>query len=195
MELCRGLTVLSSAMLFACGGGKGGGGAGGSSPDAAQACDPSCMDATALRSLRDAIKLVYNLRLQGQPVGAQDQMTQCPLGGGAHVFGQATSNGDLGTTNVELTYVFMQCAYSETDNDPTQTFSMTLAGTVTESGTIAVEPSSTTALQFQSNAMTFSGTVYFPPVVYDESACTVALGQNGGDLSGKLCGRMAGVTL
>jgi len=183
-------TVLTSAALFACG--SGGNTA---SPDAAPGCDASCRDATALRALRDAIKLVYNVTLQGKPVGAQDQTTPCPLGGSAHVFGQATSNADLGTTNVELTYVFVQCAYSETQSDPAQTFQMTLTGTVTESGTIAVQPSATTSLQFQSDAMTLSGTVEYPTIPYDENACVVVLGQIGSDLSGTLCDRPAGVML
>jgi hypothetical protein len=190
MRVCTGLTAMSLAAMLACGGGGSGG-----SPDAAPVCDQSCLDATALRSLRDAIKLVYNVTLQGQPVGTQDQTTPCPLSGNAHVYGQATSNANQGTTNVALTYVLTQCAYSETNSDPTQTFSMTLTGTVTESGTIAAQPSSTTSLQFQSGAMTFSGTIGSPPVVFDASMCTVVLGQMGNDLSGTLCGRAAGVTL
>jgi hypothetical protein len=184
------LIALSSAVLFGCGGGGGGG-----SPDAAQACDQMCMDGTTLRSLRDAIKLVYNVSLQGKPVGSQDQTTPCPLGGSVHVFGQATSNGNLGITNVELTYVFTQCGYSETNSDPTQTFTMTLTGTVTEIGVIAVQPSSTTSLQFESSSMTLVGTVYYPPMPYSVNVCVVALGQIGSDLAGRICGRMAGTTL
>jgi hypothetical protein len=181
---------MAAAMIL---GALGCGGSGGSA-DAAAACDEACTDAIAIRTLRDAIKLVYNVTLQGKPVGAQDQSTPCPLGGSASVQGQATSNADQGTTSVSLTYVFAKCDFSQTDTDPNQTFAMTLTGTVTESGTIAVQPSSTTSLQFQSDAMTFSGTVYSPTIDVAET-CAAILGQSGNDLSGTLCGRPAGGTL
>jgi hypothetical protein len=182
--------AVAAAILLAALGCGGSGGA----ADAAAACSEACADAIAVRALRDAIKLVYNVTLQGKPTGAQDQSTPCPLGGSASVQGQATSNADQGVTSVTLTYVFAQCAFSQTDTDPNQTFVMTLTGTVTESGTIAVQPSSTTSLQFQSDAMTFSGTVYSPPIDVAET-CAVVLGQSGNDLSGTLCGRSAGGTL
>jgi hypothetical protein len=184
------MRVVVVAMIL---GALGCGGSGGSA-DAAAACDEACVDAIAVRALRDAIKLVYNVTLQSKPVGAQDQSTPCPLGGSASVQGQATSNADQGATIVSLTYVFAQCAFSQTDTDPTQTFAMTLTGTVSEHGTIAVQPSSTTSLQFQSDAMTFSGTVYSPAIDVAET-CAVVLGQSGNDLSGTLCGRAAGGTL
>jgi hypothetical protein len=170
-------------------------GCGGSaSPPDAAVCGPSCVDAIAIRALRDAIKDVYNVTLQGRPVGAQDQIVPCLLGGTAHVYGTATSNADQGATTVSLTYDLMSCAFSETDSDPNRTFNMTLSGKVTESGTIAVQPSSTTALRFGSDAVTFSGTVYGPPVPYQQK-CAVALGQTGNDVSGTLCGRVAGLAL
>ncbi|MDP8999668.1 MAG: hypothetical protein M3O46_06110 [Myxococcota bacterium] len=181
-------TAISLIALVACGGGAA------ASPDSAALCDRTCMDGIALRSLRDAIKVVYNMRLSGNPVGAQDQMFDCLPSGTVHVHGTATSNADQGTTNVDLTYVLTQCKFSETYSDPTRTFSMTLTGTVTESGTIAVQPSSTTALQIK-GSITFSGTVYWPAIMYSEPACTVAVGQNGNDLSGTTCGRVAGVAL
>ena len=166
----------------------------GSTPPA-PACDQSCKDATALRSMREAMKLAYNVLLQGKPVGAQDGSSPCPLGGTAHVFGQATSNPIQGATNVDLTYVFDRCGYAVKDSDPTQTYSMTLTGTVTEKGTIAVQPSSTTALDIKSDAMTLSGTVSDPPLDFQETACPVVLGQSGNKLSGTICGRTAGLTL
>jgi hypothetical protein len=184
-----GRRMMAAAMAGAlgCGGSAG-------KPDAAAACGPPCADAIALRALRDAMKVVYNVTLQGKPVGAQDQTTPCPLGGSARVHGEATSNADQGTTSVSLTYEFMHCAYSETDTDPNQTLNMTLTGAVTEIGTIAVQPSATTSLRFESSAMTLSGTVYSPPMTYDQT-CAVTLGQSGNDLSGTLCGRAAGVAL
>ena len=153
------------------------------------------MDATALRGFRETIKLAFNVTLQGKPVGAQDKSVPCPLGGSARVFGTATSNAVQGATEVDLTYVLDHCAYAQKDTDPKSNYHMTLTGTVTEKGTLAVQPTSTTALGFKSDAMTFSGTVYDPPVGYEEAACALALGQSGNQLSGTLCGREAGLTL
>jgi hypothetical protein len=153
------------------------------------------MDQTALISLRDAIKLVFNLTLQGNPVGPQDASVPCPLGGGAHVFGTATSNAVQGATNVNLTYALAQCAYSQEDTDPTQNFNMTVNGQLTEVGTLAVQPTSTTALEIDSTGIDFSGTVYNPPLDYDQKACPLTLAQNGNNLSGLMCGRQVGVGL
>jgi hypothetical protein len=180
------------ASLAACGGSGGG-------SSTTPPCDAACQDGVALLSLRNAIKLVYNLTLQGGPVGPQNKMLPppgCPLGGTASVSGTASSNGDQGTTTVNLTYVFTQCAYSVIDTDPTQTFDLTLDGAVTEVGTIAVQPSSTTALEFSSDAVSLEGSVYAGPAIpYTANSCPLKLSQNGNELSGTLCGRDAGTTL
>ena len=182
--------VAPAAMVaaIACGGGGGGG-------STAPACDQSCMDGVAVLALRDAIKVVYNVTLQGQPVGAQDQTTPCPQGGTAHVHGTATSNADQGTTSVMLTYDFAQCHYSQVDSDPRHAFDLTITGSITEQGIIAVQPSSTTSLALQSDSMSLVGQVYSPGLDYGETACAVTLAQDGSNLSGTLCGRPAGVTL
>jgi hypothetical protein len=158
-------------------------------------CDQQCTDAAALRSLRDSLKLAFNLGLQGKPVGAQDATVSCPLGGTAHVFGQATSNAQQGATMVDLTYDLAACALSSQDADPNRDYSMTVTGVVKESGTIAVQPTSTTALDLSSNGVTLSGTVYDPPIDYAASACALVAGQDGSRLSGTMCMRAVGVTL
>jgi hypothetical protein len=178
--------VVPVALVVACGAGP--------SP-AAKPCDQACIDATAARSMREAMKLAYNLILQGRDVGPQDGSHACPLGGTVHVFGSATSNAMQGSTFVDLTYAFSACGYAVKDSDPAQTYSMTLTGSVKENGTIAVQPSSTTALTIASDAMTLMGTVYDPPIDYSGSACVVSLGQDGNRLTGTLCGRTVGVTL
>lgn len=167
----------------------------GNAPPPPPPCDQTCMDQTAARALREAMKLAYNLTLQGKPVGPQDQSTPCPFGGTAHVFGTASSSAAQGTTSVDLSYAFTHCAYQRVDTDPNQNYQMTLDGSVTESGILAVQPSSTTALKIQSSAMTFSGNVYSPPVGYAETACAVALAQDGNQLSGTMCERPLGLTL
>jgi hypothetical protein len=177
------------AALLGCGSGAG------ASPAPPPPCDQGCKDAGALRAMRDALKLIFNVTLQGKPVGAQDQTVPCPLGGTARVYGQATSNAVQGTTDVQLTYALDHCAYSQKDTDPAQTYSMTVSGTISETGTLAVQPSATTALELKSDAMTFAGTVYDPPIDYSASACPIVLGQNGNQLAGTICGRQAGLTL
>lgn len=170
-------------------------GCSGKSPAPPPPCDQTCMDQTALLALRDAVKLIYNLTLQGNPVGPQQGSTPCPLGGGATVSGTATSNAVQGATDVNLTYVLVACGYSQQDTDPTQNFDMTVNGQLTETGVLAVQPSSTTALEIDSAAIDFSGTVYDPPLAYDEKACPITVGQNGNNLSGVMCGRPVGVGL
>ncbi|HEY8042339.1 MAG TPA: hypothetical protein VIF15_21195 [Polyangiaceae bacterium] len=180
----------ATAAAMACGGGGGGGGA-----PPTPACDATCLDAVALYGMRMTMKVVYNVTLQGQPVGAQDRNAPCPQGGSVHVHGTATSNADQGTTVVALTYDFAQCHVTQVDSDPTHAFDLTLTGSITEQGDLAVQPSSTTSLQLQSGAMTLGGQVYSPGIDYSADACALTLGQDGNNLSGTLCGRPAGVTL
>ena len=111
------------------------------------------------------------------------------------------SNGKVGTTTVSLTYVFASCVYAATDSDPTHTFKLTLDGSISEVGNIAVQPSSTTALNFvspassQSAAMSLSGTVYDPSKEYTQGPCPMKLGQSGDEISGTICDRDAGTSL
>src|SRR5262249_1787750 len=65
---------------------------------AAPPCDQKCADGNAIRAYREMLKLMYNVTLQGKPVGPQDQTAPCPLGGTARVFGNATSNALQGAT-------------------------------------------------------------------------------------------------
>jgi hypothetical protein len=181
------LAIVVEAIGIGCGGA-------GSNPTSPP-CDQSCMDDVAITSFRDVLKLAFNLTLQGKPVGGQDASAPCPLGGSVHITGTATSNADQGTTTVDLTYVLKECAYSQVDTDPTQTFSMTLTGTATETGMLSAQPSSTTALEIQSSSMTLSGTVYAPALAYDAGACAIMLGQDGSDIGGTLCGRPVGASL
>jgi hypothetical protein len=197
------------ALVFsgvACGNGK--------QPPPPPACDQTCMDGVAILALRDAMKLEYNATLQGQDAGSYDAATipacgvlpkgtkngtpcPCPLGGTALVFGTATVNAEQGAAIVQLTYVFDHCGYSSspTSTDPNTVYKMMVNGTVTEDGTIASQPTANTALDIKGDAVTFSGTVYSPPINYEADNCALALGQNGNDLSGTLCGRDTGTTL
>jgi hypothetical protein len=176
-----------AVLVAACGGG--------SSSTATPSCDGACQDAVALHAIRDAIKLAYNLGLQGQPVGPQDAGAPCPLGGSAQVTGTATSNASVGSTTVALSYVFTACSFSETDTDPKQNYSVVLGGTFKEVGTIAQQPSTTTALTIDSTSFSLKGTVYSPGISYSADGCALQTGQNGNQLSGTMCGRSVGLTL
>ncbi|HVH45783.1 MAG TPA: hypothetical protein VM925_25695 [Labilithrix sp.] len=157
-------------------------------------CDAECKDGVAIKALRETTKLAFNLTLQGKPVGSHDLMTPCPLGGSARVFGTATSNAIQGATEVRLTYVLTDCRYLFKDDDADDNYSMTLTGTMTQEGVIAVQPSATSALVMKSDAMKFAGTVYDPPLDY-AAECPVQLGQNGNVLTGVICGRDAKTNL
>jgi hypothetical protein len=170
-------------------------GCGAEQAPASPPCEQECLDGVAIRSLRETIKLIYNIKLQGNPVGDQDETTPCPLGGSAHVFGTASSNPVHGATEIDLTYELDACRYLSVDDEADENYDMTLTGTLTQVGTLAVQPTATMALIIRSEAMTFSGSVYDPPKAYQESACEVVLGQSGNSLSGTICGRTAGVDL
>jgi hypothetical protein len=194
--------VLASLLTVVLGLGCNGAGPSPSSPG----CDETCRDAVALRAFRETLKQVFNGALQAKPVGAQDQTYACtPFGGSAHVTGTATSNPNVGTTTVNLTYVLDHCRYLAADTEPTQNYDITVTGTAMETGIIAVQPGTPTSLAITSDAMTLSGTVYSPPLPYPDHAgtedagapspCSMQLAQNGNQLSGTICGRTAGLTL
>lgn len=154
------------------------------------ACDAECQDGVALKALRETMKLAFNLTLQGKPVGTHDVTTPCPMGGGARIFGTATSNALQGATEVRLTYVLAECGYLFKDDDAEDNYSVVISGTITQEGTLAVQPTATSALVMRSESMKLSGTVYDPPIDY-AADCPIQLGQNGNKLTGTICGRDA----
>jgi hypothetical protein len=172
----------------------------GAQPEPAPSCDQSCQDGVALRGLRETMKLAYNLLIQGRPVGAQDAMTPClsssgSEGGKVHVYGNATANAAQGSSFVELEYDFEDCAYAVPPNAiANQNYSLIVTGHVKQQGTLAVQPSSTTALLIDADSLSLSGTVYDPPLDYEVTDCKLSVAQQGSRVSGTLCGRNAGFT-
>ncbi|HKY34379.1 MAG TPA: hypothetical protein VJN18_00455 [Polyangiaceae bacterium] len=158
-------------------------------------CDPGCQDQVAARSLRDVIKLVYNLTLQGNPVGIQDETTRCPHGGSARVSGVATSVAEQGANQLELGYGFESCAYQHLDDDAEESYDVVVSGIVLQTGVLAVQPTATTALIFESEAISVEGEIFDPPVAYAETECALRLAQDGQHLSGSWCGRQVGFDL
>jgi len=167
----------------------------GPAPPPPPPCDQLCKDGIALRGMREGMKLIFNLTLQGKPVGAHDYTVPCPLGGSARIFGTASSNAVQGATELDLTYVVDNCTLLERDDDVEENYRLTLTGTIRQVGILAVQPGSTTALGLQSDDMSFVGTVYDPPDPYEERACRVQLAQTGNKLTGTMCTRDTTVDL
>jgi hypothetical protein len=183
--LTRTSAIMSSMAPFLAG-------CGDKTPPPSPPCEQECRDGVALRALRESMKFAFNHTFQGEDAGTHDETTDRFIRGTARVFGDATSNTQLGTTRVELTYVFSEAAYYQKDNEPRENFVMVVDGTITQKGTLAVQPSSPTALVMRSDSITLVGKVYDPPIDYLETACPVELNQNGNRVSGLLCGRVAG---
>lgn len=152
-------------------------------------CDLACQDDKAVHALREMLKLAFNYTLQGKPVGAHDESTDCPMGGKVRVAGTASSNALQGATEVDLVVTFDACRYLQKGDDPEENYDMTVTGVISEKGTLAVQPSATSAVTFKSDAVTLSGEVYDPAIPYTAEACPLELGQNGSRIDGLLCGR------
>jgi hypothetical protein len=183
IAIVTGLLVLPTA----CGSGK--------SPPPPPTCGERCQDGVAARGLRELLKLAYNTELQGKPVGKQDATAQCALAGEAHIVGTATSNAEQGSTFLDLTFNLTACTYLQRRAEPSETYSLRFDGVIHESGTLAVQPSSTTALLFESEAISIVGTVYDPALEFAVDACALDLAQSGNNLAGTLCERELGVSL
>lgn len=178
--------ALSALLLLGCG----------SDPvENARPCEERCRDNIAIRAVRETMKLVFNLTLQANDVGEQDETTDCPTGGSAHVFGTATSVPEQGATKVDLTYELTDCGYLERDDERDENYDVTISATLTQKGTLAVQPSETSALLIDSDSLTLRGTVSDPPLDYEAVECALDLTQNGDEVSGTLCGRSGGIEL
>jgi hypothetical protein len=164
----------------------------GADPPPPPPCDQQCQDGTALRGLRETLKLAFNLTLQGKPVGAHDVTVPCVFGGSVRVYGEAQANPVQGATDVRLTYEFVDCTYLQIDSEAPENYRLTFSGSVRQEGTIAVQPTATTALLMASDSLSLAGTVSEPPLPYERPGCAVEFVQNGAAVSGTLCGREAG---
>lgn len=161
----------------------------------APVCDATCQDGIALRAIRESMKLAYNLLLQGKPVGTYDVSSPCPKGGKVRIVGSASSNSVQGATIVDLTYTFEGCGGTQKQSDTTSTYDVVLTGKITQQGTLAVQPSATSAALFRGTGVTLTGTVSDPPLPYDAEDCALEVAQNGNVLGGTICGRTAAISL
>lgn len=179
--------VLLTALLLAC--------TSGPTPSPPPQCDQLCLDGVAVLGMRLTLKQIFNQTLQGKPVGVQDKRYTCPLGGTARVVGTATSNAIQGATEVTLVYELDGCVLIARDTDPKSNYHLSTSGTVTQIGTIAVQPTATTSLGMKSDALTITGTVYDPPVPYEVTTCPLVSLQDGNTVTGTICGRDFSTTL
>ena len=178
-------TIAMSLLATACG-------AAANPPAPPPVCEQDCQDNIALRALRETMRFAYNRLLLGNPVGPQDEMSPCPLNSGKiRIFGDATSDAMLGTTEVHLTFDFQDCATRFIHVTPERNYAVTLTGAVKEDG-VLVMSTGTTAIAISAESLSFKGAVYDPPVDYDQSSCKVGAMQNGNNVSGTLCDRPAG---
>jgi hypothetical protein len=170
-----------------------GAGCAGASPSPPPTCDQICADGVALRAVRSAMKAGFNRTLQGKDAGMQDEMSSCLGAGSGHIHGNVETNATVGTMDVDLTYEFEGCRIVlPADPTPAKNLFMAITGTITEKGIISAQPTSTTSLIFGSSAMSFSGTVYSPPVAYEQTDCALDFTQDGNLVAGTVCGRPAG---
>jgi len=172
---------LLAFVLFACSDGP--------TPAAPPPCDEKCKDGIALRGMRETLKLAFNLTLQGKPVGTYDVTQACIKGGSVRVVGSATSNAVQGATEVDVTYTFDKCGYVQKQTEANQNYSIELSGSIEEKGTLAVQPSATTALLLKSASVSITGTVYDPPNPYEAKDCSLDAFQSGNHVAGTMCGR------
>jgi hypothetical protein len=154
-------------------------------------CDTTCADGIVLYALRQTMMLVYNEALTGNEAGVQDGGGEC-LTGAAVVGGTAVPDGGVGSIGVSLSYDFSVCQLLRKETTPGHDYDLTFAGTVSEDGANAVLSTATMTLAIKSDALSFSGTVYDPPIQYEGSSCVVDVTQNGNDVVGTICGRKAG---
>jgi hypothetical protein len=154
-------------------------------------CDTACADGIALYALRQTMRLIYNEALTAQDAGARDGGGEC-LTGTAAVGGTAVPDGGFGSVGVSLSYEFAACQLLRKETTPGHDYDLTFAGTVSQEGAIDVLGASTMTLAIKSDALSFSGTVYDPPVQHEGSSCVVDVTQNGNDVVGTICGRPAG---
>lgn len=147
-------------------------------------CDQGCRDYLVAWALQDTIWFLWNQKLAGHPVGAQDIVGSCPLGGTVHI----TGSDDVadGTTTTDLVFQLDDCQNSQ------KLYSLTFTGSVSLEGSFNRE-TSFTAEVFSVAPLTVSGSLeWLDNPSIDESCDVMFSEQRGGadtSLSGRACGR------
>jgi hypothetical protein len=156
---------------------------GGSPTYVAPKCEQGCQDFLVGFALDDTLWFLWNQKLAGHPVGVQDIMGTCPLGGTAHITGMdGASNG---TTTTDIQFALDACENSNTQ------YHLSFTGTVTMEGSF--DSDTFAAETFSAPGLDVSGDLKWRDKPTIDQSCDVIVNQRGtGDsakLTGTVCGR------
>lgn len=179
------LSLLCGWILCACSSASSGDSSG---SGAAVTCDQNCQDERVSYGLDDALWLIWNQNLAGQPSGSQNLTASCPLGGTVQITG-TTGVATNGINTVHLTLVLLDCQSAKSS------YSLGFTGTVSFDGSFS--DNSANSISFKSDGVTYVGSVTYGELIEVEATCAVSLtdtfdgtlSNQGTWLNGQLCGR------
>jgi hypothetical protein len=147
-------------------------------------CGQPCQDYLVGWALDDTVWFLWNQKVAGHPVGVQDIMGPCPLGGSVHFTGMDGVAG--GTTTTAIQVLLDAC------ENANEQYDLTFTGTVSMDGSFNSD-TSFGAEVFSAPGLDVTGTLSWlddPPI---EQGCDVTVSQRGvgksSTLSGRVCGR------
>jgi len=146
-------------------------------------CDQGCQDYLVAWALDDTIWFLWNQKLAGRPVGAQDISGACPLGGSVHVTG--TDSVADGTTTTDIVFELDGCEYND------QLFDLTFTGSVSMEGSLN-GTAMTTAEVFSATELSVQGSLDWLDDPTIDQSCEVTFSQQGAGDSSELAGRVCG---
>lgn len=138
-------------------------------------------DETVVYAILDQCAYLYGQSLIGKPVGAQDVIAPCPLGGEAHLTGTTADDGVNAT--IDLVYDFAGC---RTVDD---TFELVIDGPVASIGSFS--SSGFQAMSYTATDLWVQGWALGVDV---DDRCDLAVtdeawSEGGGGVTGEWCGR------
>ncbi len=155
---------------------------GGASTYVAPECDQGCQDFLVGFALDDTLWFLWNQKLAGHPVGVQDIMGACPLGGTAHITGiDGASNG---TTTTDIQFALDACENSN------EQYHLTFTGTVSMEGSF--DSDTFTAETFSAPGLDVRGDLKWRDKPTIDQSCDVIVNQRGAGDSAKLTGTVCG---
>ena len=155
---------------------------GGSSTYVPPKCDQGCQDFLVGFALDDTLWFLWNQKLAGHPVGVQDIMGACPLGGTAHITGM--DGAANGTTTTDIQFALEACENSN------EQYHLTFSGTVSMEGSF--DSDTFTAETFSAPGLAVSGDLKWRDKPTLDQSCDVIVNQRGSGDSAKLTGTVCG---
>lgn len=127
-------------------------------------------DYNAATEIYNTLRAIYNQDVVGKPGGATDISSDCPVSGKVHITGTIETPAATMVSTEALVYDLQACESADS------TFSLTLTGKVSETGTFN---SSNLALSEKSDSLTASGFVNNGATTQiDDEACPLAIAAN-----------------